>query len=235
MTPALEYSGGMLQIHDSSGALEVLEYGLRTVADPTLRRGYLSLALAITSRTMVPPGACALLESFAILRATRMIPATSPDMLAPLGLYMGFGDLRRRDAMATALYEPTGKFILGLLKSPAPARRLRMAVERRLRRLEKIRQQRIEQLLMPEPLIVESELVPECGAQFTEQDWLWLDAELRASGKRRDTRTADVLALYRQTGGSRLAMGDKDYVFLQRQIQKPSTLNWLIRQRARCA
>jgi hypothetical protein len=230
MSAAVTYDVGIPTIHDSAAAMETLEYGLSTVADPTLRRHYLRIALALTSGILVPPGAPELLESFAILRAARMIPASRPDMLAPLGLYMGFGDLRRRDAMATALYEPTAKFILGLLGSPVPARRLRQAVERRLRKLEQVHQQRIEQRLLPDPLVVESGLAGEGVTQFTDADWPWLDAQLRASGRRTDQRTAEVIELYRRCGGSRARMGDSAYVFLQRQIHKPSRLNWLIRQ-----
>lgn len=202
-----------------------------------MRRQYLSLAMlcaqwrySAANPIWVPAQEAKLLEQFAVIDAMHSVSANDQDFPAVFGAYVGFGDLRRRDAMADMLHEPYVKFILGLLGSPQPARRLRYAVERRLRKLEQVHQQRIEQLLLPEPLGVESGLAGEGVTQFTDADWPWLDAQLRAGGRRTDQRTAEVIELYRRYGGSRARMGNRNYVFLQRQIEKPSRLNWLVRQ-----
>jgi hypothetical protein len=228
---------GTLVVHDAVGALQALEYGMRVCVDPAMRRQYLSLAMllaqwrsASATPIWVPAQEAALLEQFAVVTAMRAIEANDQDFPAVLGAYLGFGDLRRRDAMSDVLYEPRVKSFVKLLRSPVPARRLRYAVERRLRKLEQVHQQRIEKLLLPEPMGVESGLAGEGVTQFTDADWPWLDRELRASGKRTDQRTAEVIELYRQCGGSRARMGGSAYVFLQRQLQKPSRLNWLVRQ-----
>ena len=141
MTPAISYNDGVLDIRNTAAAIEVLEFGLRTVADPTLRRGYLSLATAISKwkyndveHLLVPPIDGNLAESFAVLWLMRTIVENDGSFLAVVNLYAGFPDLRTSDMAAAMLYEPRTDFLLRLLRAPAPLRRLRAAVVRRLNR-----------------------------------------------------------------------------------------------------
>lgn len=145
MTTAFSCTGGSLHVHDAVGTLHVLEHGMRVSTNPAVRRHILTTASAITQwrygaadPLLVQPNEVALLEQFTMATAMRAIEANDHDFVALLGAYLGFGDLRRRDAMAAMLYEPLMKPFLKLLRSPQPARRLRCAVQRELRNLERV-------------------------------------------------------------------------------------------------
>ena len=78
-------------------------------------------------------------------------------------------------------------------------------------------------------LMIEAGVVGDQCMEFTTEDWDAIGRNLRATGRKTDLRAARVLDAWLSSGGSKEEMGLADYVFLRRQLGKPSRLVTLIR------
>ena len=104
---------------------------------------------------------------------------------------------------------------------------MRARLDRRYRPMTAVDQPVLALENVDEEMLVATEHAP----ALTVMDLVWCEAQLRATGKRQNEKTARALAAYRASGGDRAAMGNARYLHLHRQLSAASYLGWLLRQR----
>jgi hypothetical protein len=137
MTHVLEYSGGVLDIHDTAAAMEVLEYGLRNCSDPRRRQDYLGLATlccrwmyaAPTLAWLGADDTAALVEQYSVLTAAR---TGDHRFIATLAAYGGIVAPTQQSVLHDMLWQPKAQLMHRVLSAARPVRYLTGAVRTRM-------------------------------------------------------------------------------------------------------
>lgn len=82
---------------------------------------------------------------------------------------------------------------------------------------------------------IDAPVANEAALSLMDSDWRWVASQLRNSGDGRNERVGQALAAFHQGGFRKQAISEADYRLIKRELQRPSRLGWLIRQRAHSA
>lgn len=134
MNTAISYSDGVLEIHDTAAALEVLRYGLCASNYARSQKvAYLSLATAIsTGQHFLGAEHPRLIEQLAVKTAIRNIRRGDDGFFRTMAAYGAMMAPRQQDVLAEMLLSATPAMVLHTLTAEHPIRYLRGALAIRM-------------------------------------------------------------------------------------------------------